>query len=142
MSVKKPLSQDFQAHTYKIESHPQEFLVYLKITGVKIGKPSKRIAFHQEKIKINSASVVSSRKGKVIEHNVTRINHLPRSQEVRLHTANVLYPGSYEVVLEFKGNKEMLDKILSSPLENVVMRKYIPSIDEPEQKKLATFSLI
>jgi aminopeptidase N len=141
MSVKKPLSQDFQAHNYTIEKHPQESLVFVKITGLKTGKPSKRIAFHQQNIKVNSATVVSSRKGKEIEHNITRINHLPRSQEVRLHSANMLYPGKYEIRLEFYGSEDVLKELISSPLVDINLRRYIPSIDEPDQKSRATFNL-
>lgn len=141
MPQKKPLSESFQATSYSVTRSPSDDTLTLIIEGIRLGRPSKRISFHQKNLRVTSAHILSSRKNKTIEHDIQRINHLPKLQEVRLHTAQILYPGSYKITLGFRGNSENLKNIFSQNVEEFEIRAHIPCIDEPESKKNATFSL-
>ena len=67
--------------------------------GTREGRPSKRLTLLCKGLKLNSATIKYIGKNKQIEHEVTRINHLPKSQEVRLHTSQLQYPGRYYIEL-------------------------------------------
>lgn len=141
MSQKKPLSDNFQVSSYQVEVTPNVEILNLTIEGIRTGKPSKRMSFHQKNLRVTSAHILSSRKNKTIDFHVQRINHLPKLQEVRIHTAQNLYPGPYKITLKFKGNREILEEVFSKNVEEQEIRAHLPSIDEPESKKNATFSL-
>lgn len=76
---------------------------HLVIEGQKFPPPSKRITLHQKSIKVLGAKIIYKSKKGDIEFEVIRINRIKSFGEVRLHTNNLLYPGSYEVSLEFSG---------------------------------------
>lgn len=85
--------------------------------------PSQRITLHQKGLKIISAKIFRRDKAGQKEYEIKRINHLPTFEEVRLHTKELLYPGDYEIVLEYKLKKSGAPK---------PSREFLPSIDEPE----------
>src|SRR5580700_2155485 len=65
------------------------------IDGQKAGRPSQRLTFHQQGLKISHATVIKHDKKGDQEIAVARINHHAGSNEVRLHSEAMLYPGSY-----------------------------------------------
>ena len=114
----------------------------VKIRGRKLGRPSKRLAFHQKGLKVSSAKIIYKNKNKIIEHEVVRINHLPTLNQVRLHTAQLHYPGEYEVDFVFSGTKiDDIKNLEGADLKNVVLMEYFPSIDELEAKESIKISI-
>jgi hypothetical protein len=85
---------------------------YVRLEGLKLPPPSKRITLHQANIKVSSAKIIYKNKKGDIEFEVSRVNHLKSFGEVRLHANNVMYPGAYVVEIEFKGklDEEILKK--------------------------------
>lgn len=75
----------------------------LKIIGNKVGRPSKRILLNQDNLKIVIASITHINKSGQTVHEVARINHLKKRGEVRLHTETMLYPGKYELYINYNG---------------------------------------
>ena len=115
------LHAEFRPLSYSLELDKGN--AKLTINGQKIGRPSHRITLHQRKLKIINAQIASAdHRRNPIE--VDRINHLPTFEQVRMHTKQVLYPGIYQLVLEFKPSGQV-DK-------NLLSRQLVPSIDEPE----------
>jgi hypothetical protein len=75
----------------------------LTINGVKLKPPSKRITLHQPDIKVLNVKIIYKHKKGDIEYEVSRINKIKSFGEVRIHTHSILYPGKYEIMLEFLG---------------------------------------
>jgi hypothetical protein len=125
------LYRDFRPQSYTLSfaknQQPQQTIAYLDLRGQKIGRPSKRIALHQNGLKINSATItpVSVRDSFVIE--VVRINHLPTLEQVRIHTQQMLYPGMYQLKIEYNLPPGRSISQISTP-----RRKYLPCVDEPK----------
>lgn len=65
--------------------------------------PSKRITLNQKNTKVLNAKIIYKHIKGDIEFEVSRINHIKSFEEIRLHTNNILYPGTYVVTLEYKG---------------------------------------
>jgi aminopeptidase N len=127
------------------------------IHGLKKGRPSQRLTFHQHGTKVTKASLVKhDKKGdQVIE--VARINHQDTLDEVRLHTEQQLYAGNYTVTMEFEsriqdgmngiyacnyevdGQKKQL---IATQFESHFARQAFPAIDEPEAKASFQLTLI
>lgn len=96
----------------------------ITISGQKLPPPSKRITLHQRGLKITSAQIIRhDRKGDQ-EFTIVRINHLPTFEQVRLHTKETLFPGHYEIIINFSAKPK-----LKSTLPK---RELFPCIDEPE----------
>ncbi len=124
------------------------------IEGMKYGRPSQRLTFHQKDLTILSATITRKKKEGSDDVPVTRINLQKTYDEVRLHTDELLKAGSYTVTLTFEGKItrpmngiypcffEEGDKqeiILATQFESHHAREAFPCIDEPEAK--ATFDL-
>lgn len=112
----------------------------LIILGKKIGAPSKRITLHQKGLKVTSAKITRQDKRGPSEHEVIRINHLPTFEQVRLHTAGILYPGPYIIELIYQLNPNKLEalKKLGDKKPN---RSLLPSIDESDAWANASFEI-
>lgn len=152
------LFTQFQPEHYQLELAPDRdamsFTGAVTIRGKKVGRPSKRLTFHQKDLKITKAVVTKhDKKGdQVVE--VVRINNQDSFDEVRLHSSGLLYPGEYTVTMEFEGkitrpmngmypcfftHEGQERKLIATQFESHHAREAFPSIDEPEAK--ATFDL-
>jgi hypothetical protein len=75
----------------------------LIIEGLKLPPPSKRITLMQKNIKVTDAKIIYKHKMGDIEFEIKRINFIKSFGEVRIHTNNILYPGSYVITLNYTG---------------------------------------
>jgi hypothetical protein len=128
----------FTANNYKLLITPN-LSNSIEITGNKLPPPSKRITLNQKGVKVIKASIVYHHKKGDQTIDVKRINHIKSFEEVRIHTEQVLYPGSYTITLEFRTSDSkqlnMLDQ--SGAWENMSWRSVFPCVDQPEARKLA-----
>ncbi len=141
--------------TIRLDEVAMRFSGNVVIFGKKVGRPSSRITFHANRVKVTSGKITVRDKKGERELAVTRINHHKSRQEVRLHTAGMVYPGLYEISMEFEGritdamtgiypcywkdadgNEQ---KLIATQFESHHAREAFPCIDEPEAK--ATFAL-
>lgn len=148
------LFDQFQPQHYELTIAPdREKLTFsgsVKITGKKAGRPSQRLTLHQKGLKIISTQLFKD--GNPIE--ISRINKQDSFDELRIHTKDKLFPGKYEVVVEFAGKitnpmsgiypcyfkYEGKDKrLIATQFESHHAREAFVCIDEPEAK--ATFDL-
>lgn len=134
----KLLSDIFEPELYKLDlkNYPE---IVLTIKGRKIGRPAKRLTFHQQDLKIVSAKISGKRRNISYEYEVARINYLKSRQEVRLHTQDILYPGEYEVRLVFLPRQPL--EAYQKLTKNNNWRAYFPSIDEQEARDKSVFTL-
>ena len=158
MSKLKHLFEQFNPKSYdlsiKLDKKNLKFSGSVKITGKKIGRPSKRITFHQRGLKIKSAKIIKQSKKANEQITVSRIVSQNSYDEVRLHSDGLIYPGEYIVELEFYGDisphmlgiypsyyeHEGVQKtIIATQFESHYAREVFPCIDEPIAK--ATFKL-
>lgn len=152
------LFQSFQPAYYDLaitlDHKNMQFKGTVTITGRKVGRPSKRLTLHQKFLKITSAEIVVKDKKGTRPVPVTRINHHKSFDEVRLHADEMLYPGEYEVAINYEGtitpgmtgiypcffkNDGKEDALIATQFESHHAREAFPCIDEPEAK--ATFDL-
>lgn len=156
-SVKRLYAQ-FVPVNYNLEITPDAdkmvFSGTLVLTGKKVGRPSHRITLHQKGLTVANVRVTKHGKTGTEELTVDRVNNHKSYDEVRLHTKEMVYPGSYTITLEFnsKITKQMTGlypcyfekdgkeaKLLATQFESHHAREVFPCIDEPEAK--ATFDL-
>lgn len=152
------LYQTFQPANYDlaitINRKNMQFSGTVTIIGRKVGRPSKRLTFHQKGLKITSAAIIVKDKKGVRDVAISRINHHDSFNEVRLHADEMLYPGEYTITLEFKApitagmtgiypcffkNDGKEDALIATQFESHHAREAFPCVDEPEAK--ATFDL-
>lgn len=159
MKKVKRLYDQFKPTNYVLDLRPNKddmtFTGKVVISGHKTGRPSQRLTFHQKDLSFDKASVVYKGKKNKEVITIDRINNHNSFDEVRLHADRLLFPGDYEVTLEFSGvitramngmypcdfTIDGTDKMLiATQFESHHAREVFPCIDEPEAK--STFDLI
>jgi hypothetical protein len=136
MKKAKSLYSEFRPEHYKLSIDLDKQIGQLELLGIKVGRPSHRITLNQRKIKITSAEIIS-KKQTASAVDVDRINHLPTFEQVRLHTKQALYPGSYQIKIEYK----TLGNVAKNFDKSTPSRDWLPSIDEPEAWATAEFEI-
>lgn len=152
---KQFVPKHYQLHL-SIDEKNMTFVGNVTITGKKTGRPAKRLTLHQKGLKITSAAVTHKDKTGHVVKEVARINSHAKFDEVRLHTAETLYPGEYHVELTFGGkitrNMDGIypcsfeldgtpDQLIATQFESHHAREVFPCIDEPEAKAVFELSL-
>src|SRR5690349_13286830 len=104
----KRLYSEFRPEHYQLYLEPDretaQFSGKVVITGRKVGRPSQRITLHQKDLKIKSAKIIKhDKKAGPSEIEIDRINTHKSFDELRLHTKDQLFPGEYEIHIEFSG---------------------------------------
>src|SRR4051812_44761526 len=101
------LYEQFQPQHYDlaldIDRDAMKFSGIVTLRGKKTGRPGQRLTFHQKDLKVSKATIVKHDKKGDQRIDVSRINNQYSFDEVRLHGADMIYPGSYTVTMEFIG---------------------------------------
>jgi len=154
------LFEGFAPTHYKLFIDPARDAMTIRgtvtIKGVKKGRPSQRLTFHQNGLKITKASIVRHDKKGDQVCAVDRINHHANYNEVRLHTTGLLYGGSYTVTMHFEGtitrtmegiypssfkHDGVEKQLIATQFESHHARDAFPCIDEPEAKAVFQLTL-
>ncbi len=158
------LFESFKPEEYKLEltldPNEKKFSGFVTIRGRKTGRPSQRLTFHAKDLKITKAVLhkVAKKSSNTdgTEIKIDRINNHKSYNEVRLHAAEMLYPGEYHIVLEFNGiitdpmnglypcyftHDGKKKQLLATQFESHHAREVFPCIDEPEAKAVFDLAL-
>lgn len=119
----------------------------LRLSGIKLQKPTKRLVLNQKGLKINAAKLAGKRKNIDYDFKIIRINHLPTKEELRIHTLEPLYSGRYSLTLAFWSGAapeqyEWLTSALPEQLQARPLRTLMPLIDEAQARKKADFKIV
>lgn len=140
--------------TLSIDEDTMRFNGTVTIRGKKVGRPSKRITLHQNGLKITAAKITKHDKKGEMDLPISRINNQNSFHEARLHSSQMIFPGSYTLEVEFEGkitdgmtgiypcyfkDGKTEKQLIMTQLESHFARQAFPCIDEPEAK--ATFNL-
>jgi aminopeptidase N len=155
------LYDSFHPERYDLEIAPDRekmtFGGIVTISGQKVGRPTKRLTFHQSGLKITEASIVHNDKRGDAPIAVSRINNQEKFDEVRLHTDGLIHGGKYTVTLKFKGKitrpmngiypcffeeDGKQQSLIATQFESHHAREAFPCIDEPQAKAVFKLSLI
>ncbi len=158
MKKVRHLYDQFRPHHYILNLIPDKETMTFEgtviISGHKVGRPTKRLTFHQKELAITKVHVLKHSKGNDIEVPVHRTNVHGSFDELRLHSNESFTPGSYTVSVSFKGkisramngmypcyftHEGKQKTLLGTQFESHHAREVFPCIDEPEAK--ATFDL-
>ena len=153
------LYEQFQPGHYTVALQPDRearaFRGQVTLSGKKVGRPSKRLTFHQKKLHITGATITKHDKKGDQTITVVRINNQNSYDEVRLHVDEPLYSGSYTITFEFNGeistpmhgiypcaftHEGVERELIATQFESHHAREAFVCIDEPEAK--ATFDLV
>lgn len=132
----KSLYSTFRPEKYMLYLKPDQKLMKVTITGQKVGRPSKRVTFHQKGLKIKGAKVIFHSKKGNLANKVTRINHIKSFEELRIHTVELLYPGLYQIEMHFSSKNK--PDISEKPQ---ISRDLLPCIDEPQARLKADLQI-
>jgi len=138
MSAAKLSKPQFQAASYELLIKGGACL--LTIRGRKLQPPSQRITLQQQNLKINSAKISRLDKKGVRDYQISRINHLASFQQARIHTAEIMYPGEYQLTVEYELVPEKAARLKASktdlPGSDLMPRLYGPVPGESSVFKL------
>ena len=160
MKKVRHLFEQFRPNHYKLDIDPDKqamtFTGIVKISGKKAGRPAKRLTLHAKDLKINSVNLVLIDRSGKREINIERVVLHKAYDELRLHTNELLYPGEYEVEINFSGqitramnglypcfykHNEQEEIILATQFESHHAREVFPCLDEPEAKAVFELTL-
>jgi aminopeptidase N len=143
--------------TFTIDEKAMRFSGSVTIHGKKIGRPAKRLTFHQHGLKITSAQITKHDKSGGTTLTVSRINKQETFNEVRLHTDGMVYPGKYTVQMDFEApikpgmtgiypcffkHGDVDKQLIMTQFESHHAREAFPCIDEPEAKAVFNLALL
>ena len=153
----KTFQPEHYSLTIKLDEAAMRFSGHVIITGKKIGRPSKRLTFHANGLKVTAGTITVRDKKGEREVPITRINQQKTLHELRLHTDTLLYPGAYTVEMSFEApitegmtgiypcnfiHNGIEKKLFATQFESHHAREAFPCIDEPEAKAIFDLTLI